>query len=112
MHAWGPADAKPAGEISGFNGDPFKIAAAPGLVLVCSSDGLVRSYAAADRKLAVTFEQAPDWVYCLSVDAKNRRALPAAATNESEVLVWDVGSGKIVSRFFCRAGVYPERLVK
>jgi WD40 repeat protein/mono/diheme cytochrome c family protein len=103
VHAWDPADAKAIGEIAGFDGDPFKIAAAPstgqadGLLLVCSSDGLVRSYAAGDRKLALTFERAPDWVYCLSVDAKDRRV--AGGCYNGEVLVWDLQSGKIVSRF-------------
>ncbi len=57
VHAWDPADAKAAGEIAGFDGEPFKIAVAQGLLLVCSSDGLVRSYTATDRKLAMTFER-------------------------------------------------------
>jgi len=102
VHAWDPADAKEAGQIAGFDGDPFKIAAAPGLLLVCSSDGLVRSYAAADRKLVVTFQPAPDWVYGLSVDGKNHRV--AGGCYDGEVLVWDLESGKIVSRFVAAPG--------
>lgn len=102
VHAWNPADAKPAGQIAGFNGDPFKIAAMPGLLLVCSSDGLVRSYATGDRKLVLTFAPAADWVYCLSADVKTHRI--AGGCYNGEVLVWDVESGKIVSRFFAAPG--------
>jgi WD40 repeat protein len=104
VHAWNAADAKPAGQIAGFKGDPFKIAGDAAEIFVCASDGLVRSYGIADRKLKMTFEPALDWVYCLSVDAKTHRV--AGGCYNGEVIIWDTGSGKIVSRFFAAPG-YP-----
>jgi WD40 repeat protein len=70
---------------------------------VCSSDGLVRGHSESDRKPALTFQQAPDWIYCLSVDAPHNRV--AGGCYNGEVLVWDLESGKIMSRFLSAPGL-------
>jgi hypothetical protein len=56
----------------------------------------------ADRKPVLTFQQAPDWVYCLSIDSKNNQV--AGGCYNGELLVWDMEGGKIVSRFFAAPG--------
>jgi hypothetical protein len=48
------------------------------------------------------YPKAPEWVYCVAVDAKNRRL--AAGCYNGEVRVWNTDDGSAVSMFVASPG--------
>jgi WD40 repeat protein/mono/diheme cytochrome c family protein len=106
IRAWNSADGKdlkPPVQIGGFEGDPFKLATAPGLVFACSADGTVREFSQEKRQLVQTFTRAEDWVYCLAPDAKSHRL--AGGCYNGQVDVWDTDTGKIITTFLAAPGI-------
>ena len=97
VHAWQSADAKPVGQISGFDGDLFKIQSGFGFIFTSSADGVIRQFSQNKRELVRKFAPASDWIYCLAIDPRSHRL--AGGCYNGEVDVWDINDGTIVGRF-------------
>jgi mono/diheme cytochrome c family protein len=103
VRVWNVSDAKPVGDITGFPAEPFHIEASADGMLFCScADGVVRQYSQEKRELVRAYPKAPEWVYSVAVDAKNRRL--AAGCYNGEVRVWNTDDGKAVSAFVAAPG--------
>lgn len=102
VHVWKSADAKPVGEITGFGADLLTLRCGLGLLFTSSADGIVRAYSQDKRELVRQFPPAPDWVYCLAVDAKSRRLI--GGCYNGQVLVWDLADGKLLKSFVANPG--------
>jgi WD40 repeat protein len=108
IREWNASDVKPVGEIAGFAAEPFRLETLDGMLFCSCADGVVRQYSQEKRELVRAYAKAPEWVYCVAVDAKNRRM--AAGCYNGEVRVWDVEDGKAVTTFVAAPG-YTKRPV-
>jgi WD40 repeat protein len=102
IRVWNATDGKPAGEITGFPAEPFHLETSAGMLFCSCADGVVRQYSQEKRELVRAYPKAPEWVYCVAVDAKNRRL--ASGCYNGEVRVWDVEDGKPMSTFVAAPG--------
>jgi dipeptidyl aminopeptidase/acylaminoacyl peptidase len=102
VRVWNVSDAKQVGEITGFGATPFRLEASDGFLFSSCADGVVRQYRMEKRDLVRAYEKAPDWVYCIAIDAQHHRL--AAGCYNGEVRVWDTASGKLVSKFVASPG--------
>jgi WD40 repeat protein len=102
IREWNASDVKAVGEITGFAAEPFRLETLEGMLFCNCADGVVRVYSQEKRELVRAFEKMPEWVYCVAVDAKNRRM--AAGCYSGEVRVWNADDGKLVSRFVAAPG--------
>jgi WD40 repeat protein len=102
VRVWNVSDAKQVGEITDFGAAPFRLEASDGFLFSSCADGVVRQYRMEKRDLVRAYEKAPDWVYCIAIDAQHHRL--AAGCYNGEVRVWDTASGKLVSKFVASPG--------
>jgi hypothetical protein len=102
IREWNASDVKPMGEITGFAAEPFRLETLEGMLFCSCADGVVREYSQEKRELVRAFPKMPEWVYCVAVDAKNRRV--AAGCYNGEVRVWNADDGKLVSSFVAAPG--------
>jgi hypothetical protein len=99
---WNAADAKKAGELSGFEGDVLKLLADGQKLFSCSTDKMVRQHDAADCKLIQTYSGHKDWVYALTYHPQTRRL--ASGSHDGEVRVWATDDGHLMASFMAAPG--------
>lgn len=102
VREWNVSDSKPIGDITGFPAEPFHVETLDGMLFCSCADGVVRQYSQEKRELVRAYPKAPEWVYCVAVDGKNRRL--AAGCYNGEVRVWNTADGAAVSTFVAAPG--------
>lgn len=107
IRVWKAADAKPAGEVTGFEGEPFRLELSSGMLFSACADGIVRQFKEENRELVRAYPKASDWVYCLSIDVNHHRL--AAGSYGGEVRTYDTESGALLNTFFAAPGYVAKR---
>ncbi|HEY0457345.1 MAG TPA: c-type cytochrome domain-containing protein [Verrucomicrobiae bacterium] len=106
VHLWKMEEAKKdkPSEISGFEGEVFKLLATTNSIFTCASDGLVRQHSLdKTHALVRTFGTPGEVIYSIALDA--HATCIAAGSYDGKVRLWNIGDGKLVSEFIAAPGL-------
>lgn len=105
LRAWTIADNKQVREIAA-SGELFRVRVSDGVLYAASSEKAVRSFQADNGQALKTFGPHTDWVHTLAVHGATKRL--ATGTQDGEIRLWDLESGKELLRFYGSPG-YQKR---
>ena len=106
-HRWKAADAKKAGEFSGWDAAPTRLSVSGTNLFSTALDGQVRQHNLGTREITRTFSGSTDALYALAVHAATQRV--AAGSHTGEVRVWNLEDGQTVLNFTAAPGFQTRR---